>query len=404
MLRDVLFSPGAKTIDLSVFADGARHVLDGQPLFGPAFGQDLAHPLPFIYPPFAAVALTPVTLLSAPVLRLCWELASIAALWAVVAISFGGLKARVGRYWPLLVAAITVAMIFTQPVLDELGYGQIDLFLLLAVMVDLCRRPRWLPPGVLIGIAAGIKLVPLVFILVFLVILNWRAIRNVLVSFVGATLIGFAVVPGDSATFWFHEVEGTALHWRIANYSNQSFDGMLHRLIGGAWPLAWIPLALVAVVVGLVGARAAERAGERLVAVALVALAGLLISPISWIHELVFIVPILGAIVGAAFERGRVLVGVAVWIVFSVSLGLPYKGLTMITYHGSGLAGAALEDAYGVVLFVLLLAGARCAVARWANPAWVGSGRFGSRGVVPRGVGRAEVPLEPARSPADQTV
>lgn len=368
LLSEVLTRAGVKTMDLSVFADGARHVLDGQPLFFHHFGRHLAIPLPFIYPPFAALVLTPFTLLSAPVLRWCWELASTGALVAVVAISFRPLKARVGPYWPLVVAVVSVAMLWTQPVVDELGYGQIDLFILLLVLVDLLARPRWCPPGVLIGIAAGIKLVPLIFVLLFVVTLQWRTVRNIVASFAACTLLAFVVVPADSVAYWFHAIEGTALHWRIANFSNQSFDGMLHRLLpGGLWPLAWLPLAALVMVAGLLGARSAERAGERLVAVALIALVGLLLAPISWIHEIVFIVPVLGAIVGSAHERWRVLLAALLATLFSVALALPYRGLRLYAEHGPHLATGLLEDSYGLILTVVVLAGGWWAMARWGE-------------------------------------
>lgn len=364
MLRNDLISVKYKTMDLAVFAHAARHVLDGQPLFSASFSKGLAYPLPFIYPPFAAVVLTPLALVSEPVLRWCWDLASVAALVTVVAISFRALKDRAGTYWILVVAAISVAMVFTQPVSDELGYGQIDIFLLLLVVVDLLRRPRWCPPGILIGIAAGVKLVPLVFVLLFVVTLQWRTVRNILATFVGCTLVGFVVVPKDSITFWFHEMEGTALHWRIANFSNQSLDGMLHRLVpGGLWSVVWIPLAVLLAVVSLWGARSAELAGERFVAVALTSIVGLLIAPISWVHELVFIVPILGAIVGSATQRVRLELTSLIWVLFSLPLQLPYRGLALYTDHGSRLVSGLLEDSYGIVLTVMLVVGSRWALS-----------------------------------------
>ena len=70
-------------------------------------------------------------------------------------------------------------------------------------------------------------------------------------------------------------------------------QGRITRLVGsvaGATP-AWLAAAAVTLVVGLACAAILDRAGHRMVGLLTCALTGLLVSPISWDHHWVWIVP-----------------------------------------------------------------------------------------------------------------
>ena len=71
--------------------------------------------------------------------------------------------------------AAAVVLGALEPVLQTFEFGQINLLLMALVAVDcLVDRPRW-PRGMLIGIAAAIKLTPAVFLLYFLLRRDYRA-------------------------------------------------------------------------------------------------------------------------------------------------------------------------------------------------------------------------------------
>ena len=61
-------------IDLQVYRAGAEYLLAGLPLYDGGVLLDL----PFVYPPFAAVAFVPLTVLPLPVLKFAWTAAGMA--------------------------------------------------------------------------------------------------------------------------------------------------------------------------------------------------------------------------------------------------------------------------------------------------------------------------------------
>jgi alpha-1,2-mannosyltransferase len=109
--------------------------------------------LPFTYPPFAA--LIAVVFATVPLLWL-------AVLSALTVGAAAWPTARVLRqaHWNRSRIAIFVGLaICCQPVLRNLDLGQINGLVLGLVLVDvLLLPPRW--RGVLVGLAAGIKLTP----------------------------------------------------------------------------------------------------------------------------------------------------------------------------------------------------------------------------------------------------
>jgi alpha-1,2-mannosyltransferase len=115
------------------------------------------------------------------------------------------------------------------------------------------------------------------------------------VSALAVTLVSAIVVPGPSAEFWGRLVRGdTGLGHSIIYYTNQSVMADVVRVLGlGSGP-AVLGLAGSAVV-ALVGVWAAvlwHRRGEVGLAVNLCGVAGLLASPVSWLHHFVWIVPL----------------------------------------------------------------------------------------------------------------
>ena len=96
--------------------------------------------------------------------------------------------------------------------------------------------------------------------------------------------------------------------------------------------------------------------------IALVALVGVLVSPVSWIHHLVWIVPVLAVLVGDATDRRRVRLAVVVAALFT--LRLPYLGDNIPRGWHLGWIAAVLRDSYGLLCVFLLVTLARLAVDR----------------------------------------
>jgi Glycosyltransferase family 87 len=103
-------------------------------------------------------------------------------------------------YTPFAAAAALV----TEPVFRTMYLGQINLLLMAAIIGDLRQPDRRRFKGVTTGLAAGIKLVPLVFIPYLLLTRRFRAAAMTASAFAVTAIIGFIVVPGDSDAWWLH--------------------------------------------------------------------------------------------------------------------------------------------------------------------------------------------------------
>jgi alpha-1,2-mannosyltransferase len=254
--------------------------------------------LPFTYPPFAAVALVPLAPLPAWLAAAVWTGASVAALAGVVAV----VRRELGRPAPgWLVALLTGAALALEPVWQNLTFGQVNLLLMLAVLVDLVRpERRW--SGVLVGLAAGIKLTPLAFV-VLLVLVGRRVAAARALGVCGLTVaVGFMALPTSSASYWSDGLLDAGRVGPPGLAHNQSVYGALTRLLDGPPPtLLWLavagPLAIGVLVVGA----AWWRRGDRVLGTGLAALAMLIASPVSWTHHWVWAVPVALAL----WERSR---------------------------------------------------------------------------------------------------
>jgi alpha-1,2-mannosyltransferase len=179
--------------DLLVYQYGGRAVLEGLALY---VHDDPATGLPFTYPPFAAVTMVPLAPLPAWLVAALWTAGSVGALAGVVVV----VRRALGRPVPgWQVALLTAGALALEPVWQNLTFGQVNLFLMLAVLVDMVpRERRWC--GLLVGVAAGVKLTPLVFVVLLALVGRRRAAGRAALAFAGTVVAGFAVMPGSAAT------------------------------------------------------------------------------------------------------------------------------------------------------------------------------------------------------------
>ena len=282
-------------IDLDVYRTGARVLLRGGDLYGPLPRLGDGHELPFTYPPFAALTFLPLTLLcysTASWLLTAVTIVSVAAsLWCFAVSTAAETGARMRRLLPW---ALPAALLL-EPVRSTLTYGQINAVLMALVAVDcLTRAPRW-PRGIGVGIAAAVKLTPGIFVLFFLLRRDLRSAARAGLSFAACTAAGFALAPHDSLRYWTALAFQPARAGAISYAANQSILGTLVRLGLSNSVRAWLWLALCVLVAGLavIGMRGALKAGQVTYALLLNAVAGLLISPISWSHHWVWAAPAL---------------------------------------------------------------------------------------------------------------
>lgn len=295
-------------IDLAVYRFGGRAVLDGIGLYA---ANDPTTGLPFTYPPFAAFLMVPIALLPTVVAAAVWAVASVLALAATLTafLRSGGSSAGLGR----MVAIVGFALLL-EPVWASLSFGQVNLFLMLAVSVDLLRpERRW--AGVLVGVAAGIKLTPLVFVVLLVLVGRRTAAGRAVLTFVATVAVGFVAMPSAAVSYWTHVLWDPSRIGGVEFTSNQSVLGVLTRLLG-AEPstLLWLAIAGPLSLGILLVAAAWWRRGARDVGVCLGAISMLVASPISWSHHWVWAAPI-------ALVLARILtpLATAAWLVVFAS-------------------------------------------------------------------------------------
>jgi alpha-1,2-mannosyltransferase len=304
-------------VDLRNYWDGGlivRHVAplyDGH-LSSPLYDWAGYHDLKFTYTPFSAVVFAGVSLVPWGLLTKLSVAVNILALVVAVWTTFGALGHRQVRTRLGATLLVTAAVFWTEPVLRTIYLGQIELVLMALVLWDLCQADRRGWKGAGIGIAAGIKLVPLIFIAYLLITRRFRQAAVAASAFAGTILLGFAVLPRDSGRYWLHGLFAQGgLHGFVGWEGNQSLQGVITRLAGSvaAGKPWWLVAAAATGITGLACASLLDRAGHRMAAVLACALTALLISPISWDHHWVWIAPGVAVIVHYA-ARAR---GVARW-------------------------------------------------------------------------------------------
>jgi alpha-1,2-mannosyltransferase len=284
--------------DLHVYRLGGKVVAQVAPTYNGRLAAPLydwpGDGLKFTYTPFAAMVFTVLVLPSWTLLLKLSIAANCAAMVAAIWATLGGLGYRAGLArlgGTLLLAA---ALFWTEPVQRTLYLGQVELLLMALIMWDMGQPDRRWWKGAGVGVAAGIKLIPLIFIPYLLLTRRFRQAAVAAGTFAATVVIGFAVLPADSRAWWLHGLflQGSRTGF-IGWEGNQSLQAIITRLAGSiaSGQPFWLVAALVTVVVGLGSAVALDRAGHRTVGVLTCALTGLLVSPISWDHHWVWVVP-----------------------------------------------------------------------------------------------------------------
>jgi alpha-1,2-mannosyltransferase len=366
-----LVADNRQGIDYDVYWAAGRAVLHGESVFSPWMATQMVHRLPFTYPPFAALCAVPFGLISNRIGFVAWTVLSIVMLGFVVRATTPLLVSRFSRPRVALTLAILVALA-SAPVMTSLGFGQLGIVLMTMCIFDcVSPRPRW-PRGLLIGIATAVKLLPGIFIVYLWLTGRRRAAITATVTAVVLTLGAAVVLPGDSRTFWTSRIFDNSRVGSNSYFSNQSLNGMLRRAFGSHTQLLWVASGVVIAVVGLRYAVQASRRGQEMLGVCLVALVGVLASPVSWVHHLVWIVPVLAVLVGDGTDRRRVALTLALAALFA--LKLPYLGESFDAGWGQAWFAGPLKDTYGIACLVLLfglprLVGARPAPVEPRQPA-----------------------------------
>ena len=310
-------------VDMIIYRAGAQAFLENRPLYFQAFSAgDLG--LPFIYPPFGALILGPlakpewitdedaaafVVMLSSLGVLLCLYLVASALLnrdasaLKEAATNGASISMNSDRLAPFTVAAVLWPLaLLSEPVWLNSQFAQINVVVMTLVVLDLMPRHRRIPQGWLIGLAAAIKLTPLVMLLYFVVRKEWRGIASAGVSAVVMTAIGAAFSWSRTQEFYtrvlFQMGSGGDFGVNSSYTSNSSIHAFLERWWSSkdrmlahqhAISLWWLVLSLITIAIVFFLMRELVRRGYGVEAVMLNSALMLLVSPVSWSHHWVWI-------------------------------------------------------------------------------------------------------------------
>lgn len=374
--------------------------------------------LGFTYPPFAALVMLPMAHLPVAVAGWFNALGSIAALAVVLAGLLRPVVDRLGQpLWFTVALAVPLAVAI-EPVRETLGYGQVNLLLFALIMADLiglrwrARRGTryrrddgplrrfvfsgvWAGAG--IGLATSVKLTPALFIVYLMITRQWRAAATAIGTAIGVTLGMFAVAGPESRAYFTRVLWQTERVGAADMTPNQSLAGLLARLYDSIETpgLLWLAFAVLVLALGLSRASTARADGDELTAFTLVGLTTNVISPISWTHHLVWVIPAIVVLADAAARRRDAsralfhrtghstsyggppgvtglrppiwyptltgfrhgLAAVLLYLVFLISPIWPYEHqLPEVSHYEDGLFGALMENSLAVALIVLVAA------------------------------------------------
>ncbi len=351
--------------DLAVYRASGGDLLAGNGLYRSVAG------LPFTYPPFAAMVFVPVHAIGPAAAAVLLSASSSVGYLVVVTVTGRRLGMPSGAV--LLACGVLLAL---EPVLRTFRLGQVNLVLTALIVLDCLVVPaRW--RGLLTGVAAGIKIVPGVFVLYFALRRDWAAVARSLLGFAITVLISGFADRSDTVTFWTKLFYDPAHVGGVAYVDNQSLFGVLVRL----WHTEHPPRAAAVLVQGgalllaLVAAHrrlaeaprdteaprdaeapgdteAPRRNGDEVAAMTCVGVGGLLASPISWSHHWIWLVPALLVLVADRRLVGATVIALIGYL--APQWFTPAAGLREF-HHNWWQATAASAMALSGVLFLLLM-------------------------------------------------
>ncbi|MDK1359807.1 glycosyltransferase 87 family protein [Arthrobacter sp. zg-Y1219] len=304
-------------LDFSVYLSGGQSVLDaGGELYTKQLQYREGSSLLFTYPPFSALMFAVLAPFGQSLgLNIFTGISLlIAAAASVLGVRYAfrqpSVRAVLKHPWlrPLALAGFGFVVLL-GPWRETMAFGQINILLFGLIMADfLIRRDSW-PRGLLTGVAAGLKLTPLVFGLYFLARGDWRGLRNMAFGFLATFGLGFLILPRESRTFWVDLLPDTSRIGGAGYVDNLGLKGAILHFAGPDFPvdLPWLLLSLLAVAAAALIIMLAGNRGDRFTAVAATALLMLLISPVSWSHHWVWValfIPVLGRNIADLTAKG----------------------------------------------------------------------------------------------------
>jgi alpha-1,2-mannosyltransferase len=353
-----------RQLDLNTYLMGGDH----------AFSTDLYRVIyaptqhGFTYPPFASLLFVPLTHLRSRVDQILFTWLSLAALFALLAVCLRvtcpRLERRAVAWWALVL--LTPAGLL-DPARETLVLGQINLLLAAGVTADMTLiRPQ--RKGIFVGLAAAIKMTPILLIPYLVVTRQTRAGRRALGTFVAAAALAAAASPGASWIYWTRDAWRPGRAGWLPWIGNQGAAGAVERVMHHA--LSTVPMLALCggiVGVGLYLAVQLYQPSLPMLGFLVMEVTESLASPVSWAHHMIWVIPLLAWLV-LAVDRPRhgAWWAAAVSVVFFAGPIWWVPHGPAVKYAGHGWSILLANSFFIVVVAILVAASVRLVASRRA--------------------------------------
>jgi alpha-1,2-mannosyltransferase len=349
-------------VDLSTYLLGGAHAHSSD-LFTVTLPTD--H-LGFTYPPFSALLFWPFAHIPVRVCELAFSWLNLAAVLALVVVCLravcASMEKRTVLWWALV---LLVPVILLDPMRQTFLLGQVNIILTLIVVADMTLDLP-LPRGLLVGLAAAIKVTPIIVIPYLFLTRQGRSGLRAVGSFCAAALAAAAVSAPNSWSYWTHYIKDPTRAGMLSWIGNQGLIGAFERMAGRVvtTPTTFLIVATVGGL-GLAIAAVAYRRSSPVLGLLVVEATESLANPVSWSHHFIW-VGLLVAWLALAEDRPRH----GEWWALAVAV-LFWSAPPWWAPHGPGIVFAGrgwlipLSDAY-VLLFIVVIAAT--AVRVWRSP------------------------------------
>ena len=230
---------------------------------------------------------------------------NLGALFALIGVSLRAVCAQLDRrtvlWWALV---LVLPVVLFDPVRQTFLLGQVNIILALMVVADMTLDLP-IPRGILVGLAAAIKVTPVILIPYLFLTRQGRAGARAVASFCAAALFAVAVNSSTSWSYWTHYIHDPQRAGMLSWIGNQGLLGALERMLGHTLttPTTFVIVVTVGVV-GLAVAAGAYRRSSPVLGLLVVEATESLASPVSWSHHFIWVV-LLVAWLALAEDRPR---------------------------------------------------------------------------------------------------
>lgn len=247
----------------------------------------------FTYPPFAAVVFAPfVSLISVETAGTSLVFISIASIVLISYMSFScmGVSKRISIALSLWIAPLLLKF---HPVVFNMQMGQINFLLALMILIDVIYLKNTRLHGILMALAASIKLTPAIFGLLLVAKRDWISLARFVATGILGILLSFAVDYKITIEYFTDKMFDSGRVGKTYSSLNFNLVGVLDKVFTESNNFVYVITVVLMIGIAYFSARRLVLRDQYFGAAMVIATLGLLVSPISWIHHWIWFIPML---------------------------------------------------------------------------------------------------------------